>query len=54
MGLSIHAGMVVVADGSKEAGARLDGCSPAIPGWVSSVTPMRGMNAPWKTRNRGE
>jgi urocanate hydratase len=32
MGLSIHAGMVVVADGSKEAGARLERVLTCDPG----------------------
>ena len=46
IGYSLHAGMVVVADGTREGRARASSaCSPATPAWASSATPTPATSA---------
>ena len=39
IGYSLHAGMVIVADGTADADGGSSACSPAIPAWASCATP---------------
>ena len=52
MGMSLHAGMVVVADGTPEAARASSACSRAIPGWASSATRTPGYDEAIDVRAR--
>lgn len=48
MGYSLHAGMVVVADGTDLAGNAWKECSQPTLGWASSATSTQAMTSPRK------